>query len=284
MRSEPIDPSREPAETWEGEEGRAWVATQARHDRMVAAITPILLDAADARNGDAVLDVGCGCGEMALRVASETSAGCVLGVDISDLMLDAARSRARESGTDRVDFLHADAETYRLDDASFDVVLSRFGVMFFANPAAAFANLARAMRRGARLAFVCWQAPLLNEWILVPGAVLASRVALPELGSDDEPGAFSMAEPDRIRSLLETAGLTDVIVDGLTVPVCLGTSAEDATDYLHSLRPVRDALAATEPDAVAQIMAEVSDSLRPYEGSDGVWIGSSTWLVTAHRR
>jgi hypothetical protein len=181
-------------------------------------------------------------------------------------------------------FLHADAETYRFEEARFDVVLSRFGVMFFTNPADAFANLARALRPGGRLVFVCWGQPQANAWIQTLSAVLASHLTLPDLGSEGGPGPFSMAEPEHVRSLLvDRAGFNEVSIDELSVPVCLGTSVAGAVDYLQSLGPVQQMLTGTQSDTVERIMIEVADALRPFERDDGVWLGSSIWLVSATR-
>lgn len=272
----------EQAELWAGDEGESWVAHHLQHDRMVASLTPKLLDAGQINHGDRILDVGCGCGETTHLATLHAPSGHVVGLDISPRMLEVARARVEEAGVDRVSFLEADAQTYDLETETFDLVLSRFGVMFFDDPQAAFTNVARAMTHGARLVFLCWQEAMRNEWIAVPGAALAAHVTLPELGADG-PGPFSMAYPEYIAALLAGTGFGDVTVETLTEPVTLGSDVTEAIGYLRSLGIVKALLRELDDDTVAAIEADVAGALRPYSGSDGVRLGSSCWLVSARR-
>lgn len=275
-------PNIEQAEQWGGEEGQSWVAHHRAHDRMVAALTPRLLAAAQIRPRDHILDVGCGCGETAYLAALEAPHGHVVGLDISARMLDAARTRIAQGGIDNISFLEADAQTHHFNPETFDLVLSRFGVMFFDNPPAAFSNVATAMTHGARLAFLCWQEALENEWIVVAGAAIAAHVALPELDAGG-PGPFSLGDPEHVRSLLAGAGLSDVTIEGLTEPVNLGSDVKEAVGYLRSLGVVRALLSGIDQDTVAKLESDLTDALQPYAGDDGVRLGSASWLVTARR-
>jgi SAM-dependent methyltransferase len=272
-------------EMWNGDEGRNWVTYQDAHDQMVGALTPHLLQAAAIAESDRVLDVGCGCGETTRLAAVRAASGRVLGVDLSAPMLEAASNKARRAGLgERVDFVQADAQTYPFEGASFDVLLSRFGVMFFADATTAFANLARAIRPGGRLAFLCWQAPLKNEWIATAGAALATYVPLPDLGGDNGAGPFSLADPDRVRALLVSAGFSSIGIEPVLEPVVLGRTVNDAVGYVEDLGVVRSMMAGVNADTVRHAMVALADALNPFVGPTGVCLGSAAWLVTARIR
>jgi SAM-dependent methyltransferase len=198
------------AEAWNGGEGEYFAAERARHERMGQQHTQHLLDAAAITATDAVLDVGCGCGQTTIRAARAARDGHALGVDLSAVMLAEARRLAEQDGAGNVSFRQADAQTHPFPAGGFDVAISSFGVMFFADPRAAFANLAAALRPGGRLAFLCWQDLTGNPWLTIPFAAAAAHVTLPELPAADEPGPFSLADPQRTRDLLTEAGLGSI--------------------------------------------------------------------------
>src|SRR5271165_620747 len=178
------------ADYWTGKGGLRWTEHLDRHDALLRPISDRLVALADARRGEFVLDIGCGCGattiEFAARVAPE---GEVLGIDVSETMLRRARERAPEEVPVR--FIRADATVYEAPPGEIDLVASRFGVMFFADPAQTFANLRAAMKPGARLAFACWRAARDNPWLIVPLRAIAGHAPpLPETGPED-PGPFA---------------------------------------------------------------------------------------------
>src|SRR5881628_2723223 len=153
--------------------------------------------------GERVIDIGCGCGDTTIALARRVGpAGLVLGIDVSAPMLARAADAAREAGVAHVRFEHADAQTHRFPAQAFDVLYSRFGVMFFSDPAAAFGNLRTALRPGGRLGFVCWQAVPENPWIAVPLEAAAQHMALPPPPAPGAPGPFSFADPERVRRIL----------------------------------------------------------------------------------
>jgi SAM-dependent methyltransferase len=164
--------------------------------------------------GQQVVDLGCGSGGTTLELASRVGHdGQVVGVDIAAEMLARGRERAARLGTGNIEFLHADVQVHDLGEARFDAAYSRFGVMFFADPVAAFANVRRALRPGAVLSFVCWQSVFDNEWMLVPGAAVAAVTgSLPPMPGPAEPGPFSLADPGRVRAVLEAAGFGSVAI------------------------------------------------------------------------
>src|SRR5512146_1639166 len=186
------------AEHWNTGDGVAhWLDNQARYDRMNAPFADMILDAAGLRPGTAVLDVGCGCGATTLAAARLVAPGQAVGLDLSGPMLARARASAAAAGLGNAEFRPGDAQVHALEPARFGAVISRFGVMFFADPVAAFANIRSAAQPAARLAFVCWQPLAANQWLAVPGAALAEHVPPADFGSGDGPGMFAFADPDR---------------------------------------------------------------------------------------
>jgi SAM-dependent methyltransferase len=214
-------------EHWNGDEARHWIDEQDRYERQLAPFAAELLRAAAIGSTDRVLDVGCGCGGTTMLAAHD--AATARGIDISEPMLDQARTRAATANIANVQFDQADAQTHAFEPASFDVAISRFGVMFFDDPDAAFANIARALRPGGRLAFVCWQELGRNDWLLIPGMAAAQHVPLPDLGPPGGPGMFSLAEPDQLHKLLQSAGFVDVDVTAFEVPMLV-------PEVVHSTR------------------------------------------------
>jgi SAM-dependent methyltransferase len=282
-----MDRDTEPDAGWSGTTGLHWLRHQDRHEAMMAAVTPHLLKAAGLSDGERVIDIGCGCGQTSRRaaraVASGDVVGEVVGVDVSAAMIAEAGSRAAAEGLANVRFEVGDAEVFAFAEAAFDVVLSRFGIMFFEHPRAAFANLARALRPGGRLAFVCWQEVAANEHLTVPLGALAAFTGLPDLGGPDEPGPFSLADPARIRSLLEGAGFGEVRIEPLHERLRLGDDVADVLGYLAEHPVAVSMLEKADPATAEAARTAVADTLAPYQGQEGVFLGSAVWQVTARR-
>ena len=248
---------------------------------MLGVFTPHLLAAAAVAPGEAVLDVGCGCGATTVEAASAASPGPVVGVDTSQDVLDLARRRAAEAGARNVTFVHADAQSHPFTPASFDVAISRFGVMFFADPTAAFANLAQALRPQGRLAFLCWQGPERNEHAALPLRVVAAHLPLPETAPG--PGPWSLAEPNTIRQVLGDAGFSEVGVEAVETKLRVGTDADDALGFYLSQPMARSFMAAADGALVQQVTDEIRAELASHQDGDGIRLGSAAWLVTARR-
>jgi SAM-dependent methyltransferase len=231
----------EQAEHWNTGPGVAhWVANQARYDRMHAPFTALILQAAALRPGENVLDVGCGCGGTTLAAARLVAPGQALGLDLSGPMLARARSDAEAAGLANVAFQQGDAQVQPLEPASFEVVISRFGVMSFADPVAAFANIRSATRPGGRLVFACWQPLAANQWLLVPGAALAEHVRPPAPVPADGPGMFAFSEPDRLRPILAAPYSADTEITRST-PRSWSAAAGPSTTRTSSCAPRRRA-------------------------------------------
>ncbi len=270
---------------WNSEESRHWVAHQERYDAMLAPFVDRLLEVARLSGTDRVLDVGCGCGVTTLTAGSVVPSGSAVGVDISAPMLEVASRRATKATLSNVSFVEGDAQTHPFSAGEFDVVISRFGVMFFDDPESAFNNLAASMAPGGRMAFVCWQDMAKNPFVLVPGIALAEHVPLPDLGPAGAPGMFALADPARIQSILTDAGLEEVSIDSLIEEILLGGggSLDDAVQFLRYGGMGRAVLDGVDEATQDQVKVAVSEALAPFLTSEGVRIGCAAWLVSAVR-
>jgi SAM-dependent methyltransferase len=277
-------PNTEQMDYWNGAGGQHWIAEQARYDEMNAEFGARVVAALAPQPGDRVLDVGCGNGALTLAVAPRVAPeGYAVGLDISRPMLEVARERAQAARLGNAIFEQADAQTHQLEEASFDGIVSRFGLMFFADPDAAFANLARSLRRGGRIVFTCWQDPLANEWLMVPAGAALAHVPLPDLGVAGEAGPFSLADPDRVRSILTRSGFAHVTVDDLRCPMRMGPTVEDTVSFMQRTDMAAALMADVTDEVAAAAWAAVREALAPYAGPDGVVLRGASWLVTANR-
>lgn len=248
---------------------------------MLGVFTPHLLAAAAIASGDAVLDVGCGAGATSIEAAKEASTGTVTGVDPSDAVVELAQRKTAEAGFDNLEFLVADAGSYPFVPANFDVVISRFGVMFFAEPIGAFANLGRAMCPGGRLAFLCWQPLERNDHAALPLRVAARHMPLFQPPGQD--GPWSLADPDKINSVLAGAGFTEVSIEGIQAKLQVGTDVDDALGFYLSQPMARSLMAAADPTLVQDVIAAIRAELEPHALNEGVMLDSAAWVVTARR-
>jgi SAM-dependent methyltransferase len=273
----------EPTATdWKGPSARFWADHDDRYDALLARHGEALLAAAGPGPGEHVLDIGCGCGSTTLRAAKAVASagGTALGVDISPAMIGKARSRAAESGIENVRFDIADAQTANLGRVPFDLAISRFGVMFFGDHSAAFANVRSVMRPGGRLGFVCWAERSLNEhW------TMAFEAFAPHLGLappvDTPNGPFALADPGYVRSLLGRAGWRDVRIRAVQEPLRAGNDVEDAVAFEVADPDTAASLAAADPAAAVRAVADLRTAFATRERPDGVWLAASAWLVLA---
>jgi SAM-dependent methyltransferase len=267
---------------WNGEAGRRWVAEQERLDAMMAETTLALIDAADPQWGEKVLDVGCGCGSTSIAYAEAVGPeGRVTGLDVSKPMLAFARDRARESDLKSIDFVLDDAATRDLGADAYDLISSRFGVMFFADPIAAFRNLRRAMKPKGRLAFVCWRDWRENEWVRVPVSAVRPHVPpQPPLGPE-EPGPFAFASLGRVRTILAGSGFDVVAVRPLDATGEFGTTLEEGVEYMMGFGPISRMLGPASELERARAKAALTAALKPYAEKGTIAMGLAQWLVTA---
>ncbi|MEU8262123.1 methyltransferase domain-containing protein [Micromonospora sp. NPDC048999] len=265
-------------QAWNGYEGRHWATHQARYDAINSGFNDVLLAAVGP--GDRALDLGCGNGQLTRLAARRSGAGHAVGVDLSAPMLDRARASAAEEGVANVEFVRGDAQVHPFPPDGFDVALSRFGVMFFADPVAAFVNVGRALRPGGRLAFVCLDDVRRGDL----GAVLAPLAAhLPPIDTDGtavgEP--LSFADPAVVRGVLADAGFADVACVAHEATGTWGRDAADAAGFLAGWGPIRHRLEPLDPPATDRVRAALAEAMRPYERPEGVRLRNAAWLVTA---
>jgi SAM-dependent methyltransferase len=277
--------NRTQREYWANDGPRQYQEHGDRFEAMAAPFGQAMLDAARLQPGERVLDVGCGHATTTIEAAERVApAGRVVGVDISTTMLQPARQRVAAAGLDNIELLEADAQLHAFDPGSFDAVISRFGTMFFEDPEAAFANLARALRPGGRLVFVAWQDPLNSEWIAVAlGAAVAQLGRAPQLGSPGAPGPWAFADGDRLTRLITKGGFRNVRLETVTRPQRIGDDVDDAVGFILSLPESRQLFAGAPEDAVAAAVAAVRAAFAPYTGAEGVVLDGTAWLVSADR-
>jgi SAM-dependent methyltransferase len=282
-----MSPNQEPnqgqIQAWNGGESVHYVTHADRYDRQLAMFSSALVHAAAPTADDTVLDVGCGCGVTTLMIADR--ARRVLGLDISRPLVEIAGRRALEAGVGNADFVVADAQTHDFVDGEFTLVVSQFGLMFFDDPEAAFANLRRSLAPGGRLLFVCWQGLEANEWLTVVGDAVEQYCELPEFGGRaGGPGMFALKEPIEAVSLLELAGFGQVEVDPIATTVLLagGGTVDESLEFLLGMGMVRGLLGRLADDERELAVRRVRSSLAErYEPGVGVTLGAAGWLVCA---
>jgi ubiquinone/menaquinone biosynthesis C-methylase UbiE len=269
--------------------GQAWVQFQDRLDAQLDPFGRAALARLAPQSGSRVLDVGCGTGQTLLQLAELVGPrGEVVGIDNSEPMLECAEERVREGNYAQVDLLLDDAQSHVFLDRYFDLAFSRFGLMFFEDAAAGFSNVGRALRRGGRLCFVCWQSATRNPWASVPlEAVLSVAPALAERKFLDSarPGPFHLADAERIRSLLLNAGFTKIEITGIEKPLHFGATdtVSDAVAYSLRIGPASRAIAEAETRLHSAFSEALERALSRFLTPDGVWMDAAAWVVHAER-
>jgi SAM-dependent methyltransferase len=271
---------------WKGQSGERWVAYQSRLDAMMAVFGQAAIAAAAPLEGDRVLDVGCGAGASSLDLAGRVGAGGhVLGVDISEPLI--GRARALTPQDVPAVFKVADASSIALPKGAFDILYSRFGVMFFDDPTAAFAHMRHALKPGGRVAFVCWRGMGENDWARLPMG--AMKDILPPVTPPDPqaPGPFSFGDPGHVEHILTAAGFTDVALAPFDASIPFGkgetrdAALDDAVKMTLEVGPLSRALADQPDDIRARASAAVRAAYAGCAGERSVMIDGATWIVTA---
>lgn len=282
------------ADYWNGEVGQRWARSQRALDAVFAPLTEVLFASADLGPAASVLDIGCGAGETALIAANRIGPrGHVVAADLSAPLLAVAQDRAtREAGTSApIEWIEADAERHDFGQARFERVISRFGVMFFEDSVAAFANLRRALAPGGRLVFLCWRSSDDNPWVSLPRGIalrLAPDFEPPPPGA---PGPFRFAERATVERVLARAGFAQIAVDPIERPLVLGTAAdgsaraaaEAAARFVVELGPVSRVLREREPTVRDAACAAIARAFEPLAAAGAVALDGACWLVRATR-
>jgi SAM-dependent methyltransferase len=267
---------------WNGPGGQRWADRQQSQEILLAPVLDLLIDRAGAKAGERIIDIGCGSGSTTIAFAGKVGpSGHALGVDVSTPML----ARARESAPKQapIDFVLADATVYPFVAASFDLVVSRFGVMFFADPPLSFANIRKALRPSGRLAFACWRDPRDNPWLMLPlQQVYKHAPKLPQQGPDD-PGPFAFASEARVQRILGEAGFQGVAMErcDLSLDIAIGRGLEAAVAGALDIGPAARALQ-EQPAAVREASKNsIREALAPFVRGESVPLKGSIWIVTA---
>lgn len=273
--------NRDQLDYWTGEGGNRWIVQSSHTDTMLAPIAARTVAAAHIRPGERVLDIGCGCGATTLEIAALVGpAGHVTGLDISGPILDVARQRAE--GVGNISWMEADAATAVLPDG-VDLVFSRFGVMFFGDPVAAFTHIRAAIKPGGRLVFVCWRSFADNQWQKVPLKAAYEHVAPMPKPAPGEPGPFAFADESYVRRILSDAGFTDVGIETFDTDLDIAsgggieTAARQAVEIGAASRALRD-----YPQSMRALVAQtLLERLKPYVRGQSVMLAAAVWIVTA---
>lgn len=281
MTTNPADNADQTA-YWNSVAARRWLDLDAKQDVVFAPITDALFARARLTTGERVLDVGCGAGGTTIDIAGRVApTGRAVGLDVSQPMLETARRRT--SADLPVAFILGDAATHVFAPGSFDALVSRFGVMFFADPIEAFANLRGALRHGGRAVFACWRAAKLNAWQMIPlRAALRCVPRLPEIGPED-PGPFSFADETRVRRVLDRAGFADVEVTAIDLEIDLaaGQGFESAMATARSIGAASRAMEGQPEHERAAAIEAIRSALAPHQRGPSVLLGAAIWIVEA---
>jgi SAM-dependent methyltransferase len=266
---------------WNGKTGGHWAEEQERIDAMLAPVLDVLIAQAKVRVGEAVLDVGCGTGASSIELTELVGPkGEVIGLDVSAPMLE--RARVRSHGIANLHYIHADAAAHTFTHPVADLLFSRFGVMFFGDPAAAFANLKRALKPGARVAFACWRKMDENKWMQIPLHAAYEHVErMPKPGPDD-PGPLSFADPDRVTRILTAAGFAKprfTPVD-LMLDIAVGGGLEGAVRQAMTMGPASRALQDQPESVLANVAESMRKALMPHAHGNSVKLAGAIWVVT----
>ena len=276
------EPNADQVAYWNGPAGQRWTDRQASQDLLLAPVTEILIERAKVRTGERIVDIGCGCGSTTIALAQRTGpTGQVLGIDISAPMLARARQIAPPGLP--VEFVLADATVYPFEPASRDLLASRFGVMFFAEPALSFANLRRALRPSGRLAFACWREPRDNPWMMAPLQAVYQHVPkLPQPGPED-PGPFAFSSEPRVHRILGEAGFSGIAMEPhrLALDIATGRGLDAAVEAALEIGPANRALEGAPPELRTAARNSIRETLAPFVSGQTVPLGGSIWIVTA---
>ena len=273
----------EQAAAWDGHEGDVWTEQADRYDRASRRIWQRFVEAQHVGIADRVLDVGCGTGRPTRDVARIASDGQVTGIDLSTRMLELARKRSADEGLYNVTFVRGDAQVFPFEPEALDVAMSCFGTMFFNDPVAAFANIGGGLRRSGTLALLAWRSLQENEWLISLRGALAVGRELP-MPPPDAPTPFAFADPERVHSILGSAGFDGIEFDPIDELIHLGTDASDAFEFAKTMGIVEGLTDGLDPEAGAEAMSNLANLFHERETADGVLLASAAWLITARKR
>lgn len=268
----------EQAAYWNGPGAEGWLAAYQRIQRAIGEIGELGLQAAAARAGEHVVDIGCGTGDTTAALARAVGlTGHVLGVDISEPLVEAARSHRLDNAT----FVVGDAAAHPFQPGHYDLVFSRFGVMFFADPVAAFRNIRRALKPRGRLVFIAWRTPQENPWGTTPTRAAQPFLPAQQRPGPEDPGQFSFGDRARVERILGEAGFSALSFQPIDRQIWMGDTVAEVVAGAGRFGPLARAFAGAEPAAIERAKQAIAEVLAPHEGPDGVRLPGACWLVGA---
>ena len=278
--------NQDQANYWNGPSGSKWVVGQAQIDAALEPLGQLGLAVADAKPGERVIDIGCGCGATSLSLGAKVGQpGRVLGLDISAPMLALARERAAD--LPQISFECSDAGIFDLSSVGADLVFSRFGVMFFRDPVKAFKNIRQGLKPDGRMVFVCWRPLVENLWMHVPLQSALTVMSAPPPSAPDEPGPYAFADSARVQLILTGAGFADIRFEKGDLKLSLGPSGNldgdfvRAVDFAMTFGPLGRALAELDAAMIQQVRRAITKGLETHRSADGVKLPAAVWIVSA---
>jgi ubiquinone/menaquinone biosynthesis C-methylase UbiE len=277
-------PNAREVQYWNSAQTRAWADEYEVIDRLFAGLTRVALDHAAPKLGERVIDIGCGSGTTVLELAARVGpTGYVLGADVSKPSVEKARERIAAAGVQQAEITLCDVSTHTFPANSFDLVFSRFGVMFFTDPVAAFANIHKAMKSDGRLAVAVFRTPQENKW--ATAALAAVRHLLPPITppGPEDPGQFSWADAARVHRILETAGFQDISLTphDPEMPLAGRGGAAEAASFMSRVGPVVRAMSDASEQRRKEVRAALEAFFKIHEGPQGIVLPGAIWVVTA---
>lgn len=268
---------------WNGALGLRWATMRQEIDRVVVPFGDAALKVASPQSGERAIDIGCGCGDTSIELARLVGAtGEILGIDVSKPMLEVARSRGTRANCANLAFLEADASSAELPQ-NIDLLFSRFGVMFFSEPAEAFTHLRKSLRKGGRCVFVCWRTPRDNAWAMTPLSAARAAMGITAAPTDpNAPGPFAFADDARVRAILSTAGFAEIDVQRFDAALPLGATPREAAENVVQIGPVSRLVREVGAEHLPVILNAVERALVPLAPSNGhVSLSGSAWIMSA---
>jgi SAM-dependent methyltransferase len=271
-------------EDWTGEVGDRWLAHAETFESMISPAGQALMDSAAFGSGETVVDIGCGCGATSFEIAKAVGAeGRVLGFDIAPQLVREAEKRAALNHIGNVSFAVGNAETDSVAGIPYDRLFSRFGIMFFHDSAAAFANMRSWLVPGGKLDFACWAGPEENPWMGIIGQIVGQHIDMPQTDPED-PGPFRFADQELVRGILDKAGYANIKCtswQGESLLGGYGATPQSAIDFVMDGLDMKKSIMAQNPGALEDVRSELLDAVRPYHQDNAIRMGAGVWLVSA---
>ena len=266
---------------WNSDSADYWVSQKTTLDQFLEPWTRLLVGAAQLFGGEQIADIGCGTGATTLKFAASVGReGRVTGIDLSRKLIDSAISSARERAIENVMFVEADAAEYRFPCPQ-DLIVSRCGVMFFGDLVAAFSHLRSGLARSGRILLVVWRAPEQNEWYQFPVRCAAAFSDQEPKYDPDVPGAFTLADPSKVKQILVSAGFRNIQLRAVTEKLCVGQTVKSAAELFMAMGTIRNLLDRADVELLDQVKCHMSQGLEAYRQESGVYMNGTCWLVHA---